>query len=103
MKKHKRPSKPFAHGSEHFHSVRIEEPLPENIKTALAEIQKIRECKNKVPVAEIEDSGRYYLLIPRQRLHCVATRYQNSLPTVEDFLLRCSGYRGTNHKRYGYR
>jgi hypothetical protein len=103
MKKHKRPSKPFAHNSEYFHTIRIEEALPENFKTALAGTQKMRECRNKVPVTEIEDSGRYYLLIPRQRLHCVATRFCNSLPTIEDFLLHYSGYRGSNRKRYGYR
>lgn len=79
-----RRTKPFAAGSEHFYTKRIEGPLPENLKTALQSVQKAKECKHKVPVVEVEENGRYYLLIPRQRLHAIAVRYT---PTLEEVLL----------------
>lgn len=82
-KSHK--SKPFAHDSEYFHTVRIDGPLSENLKAALAEVQKMKECKNRVPVVEIDDAG-YFLLIPRQRLATIAKRYADSLPTTEEIL-----------------
>jgi len=89
MKKHKRPSKPFAHNSEFFHTVRIDGPLPENIKTALAEIQKIKEAKGKIGVLEISDDD-YILVMSRRRLSTVSTRHCNTLPTMEEMLLGMS-------------
>lgn len=83
-------SKPFAAESEHFHSGRIEGPLPEKFKEALQSVQKAKECKNKVPLVEINEGGRYYLLIPRQRLAAIAGRYFKTLPTPEEMLLGMS-------------
>lgn len=80
-------SKPFAHDSEFFHTERIEGPLSENLKTALQAVQKAKACKHKVPVVEIEEDGRYFLLIPRQRLTAVASRLERSLPTWEERFL----------------
>lgn len=88
--KNKQKSKPFATGSEHFYSERIEGPLPENLKTALQSVQKAKQCKCKVPVVEIAENGRYYLLIPRQRLAAVASKIENSFPTFEELLLGMS-------------
>jgi len=58
-----------------FYTERIDTPLPEEFKKALQEIQQLKACKNKVPVLEIKDNGRYFLIIPRQRLNTIATRY----------------------------
>ena len=84
MTKKRKRSKPFADESEYFYTERIEAPLPEFLKSALQTVQKAKACKHKVPVVEVEENGRYFLLIPRQRLHAIAARY---CPTLEEVLL----------------
>lgn len=86
MKK-KQKSKVFATDSDFFFTEQIAGPLPEQLKTALQSVQKAKACKHKVPVVEIEDNGRYYLLIPRQRLTTIAGKLERALPTWQEIFL----------------
>lgn len=80
-------SKKAFEGSEEFCTERIDTTLPEEFKAALQEIQKQKTCKHKVPVLEINDNGRYFLIMPRQRLHAIATRYAKRIEQEEKKML----------------
>jgi NADH:ubiquinone oxidoreductase subunit E len=77
----------FARDSDHFYAERVSLAVSDEIMQALRNIQKTQKCKGKVPVLEIEVDGRYYELMPRQRLYSIATRYTREQIKEEQAML----------------
>jgi hypothetical protein len=62
---------------DYIFSKSFDHPLDEILKALLANVQKDKLCKNKVPVLEINDGGNRYMIIPTKRLKAITTRRSN--------------------------
>ena len=51
-------------------------PLDDTLKALLADVQRDRRCKNKVPVLEIADGRECFLIVPRRRLRAILTKLE---------------------------
>ena len=79
----------FADGCDYFYAERVAMELPAEIMEALQRIQKSPRCKGKVATLEIESNGRYYEIMPRQRIHAIGTRYiKDQIKEDERLLLK---------------